>query len=323
MNQFPKSPLEQNQKHSPLRSRIVQRLLHIFQGSAPSATSLHAPSADDYYGELARLALIVLNLTILGSIGYMVIEGWSFFDSLYMTVITLSTVGYSETHELSTSGRLFTIVLILVGVALAGVILTKIFNHLFDQQFNIIRRRKRMLDRIGKLDNHVVFCGFGRLAQVAIRELHEHGLPLVVIDQNEMKVQEAEEMGVYAILGDATQDEVLRQAGISKAQQIVSLLPKDADNLYVILAAREINRNIYSITRAEYSTGEKRLLRAGADKVVSPYTVSGHRIADGLLRPHVMNFLDLASSGSNSDLVIEEIRIPAGSPLHGVALRDS
>lgn len=275
-------------------------------------TPLHRKLGEDFY-----LVLIVLALLLIGSVGYTLIEGWSFLEGLYMTVITLSTVGYSEVRPLSEAGRVFTLVLIIVGVGVAGYVLSKLIKDFFDQQFNIARRRRKMVEELGHLKDHTVFCGFGRLAQVAVRELLSRKMPIVIIDTDPKRITEAEELGAFALLGDATQDEVLLQANIKEATRLVSLLPTDADNLYVILAARESNPSLLTITRAEFTKGERRLKRAGASKVISPYVIGGQKIADGLLRPYVVSFLELTSSGSGSDLVMEEIKIPEGSPLAG------
>ena len=177
-----------------------------------------------------------------------------------------------------------------------------------------------MLEKISSLKGHTVFCGFGRLAQVAVRELLATGKPVAIIDTDPVKIAEAEELGAHVLHGDATQDEILQKVNIQKASQLVSLLPTDADNLYVILATKEANPELVTITRAEFKQGERRLRRAGASRVISPYVVGGQRVADGLLRPFVMNFLDLTASSSSSDLVIEEIRVTEKSPLVGSTL---
>lgn len=273
---------------------------------------------EDFY-----LLGIVVALLLVGSLGYSLLEGWTFFEGLYMTVITLSTVGYGEVQPLTQTGRLFTVLLIIGGVGVAGYVLTNLVSDLFDRQFNAVQRRRRMLEKIQLLDGHTIFCGFGRLAQVAVRELVSKKNPVVIIDSSETKISEAEELGAFTICADATQDDALERAGVRKAKQLVSLLPTDADNLYVILAAKELNPHLLTVTRAEFAAGEKRLRSAGATKVISPYVIGGQRIADGLLRPYVENFLDLTASSSGSDLVIEEIRIPSSSAVIGKQLGET
>ncbi|NBW40635.1 potassium channel protein [bacterium] len=272
------------------------------------------------HSELWYLVAAVLSVICTGSLGYMLIEGWSLFDSVYMTIITLSTVGYTEIHPLTPSGRTFTMVLIIGGVGVVGYVLSKMVSDLFEQQLNSTRRHTRMLEKMRTLRGHSIFCGFGRLAQVAVRELLNHEQDVVIIDLSEVRIAEAKQLGAYTLHADATNDDVLQQAGAEHARQIVSLLPTDADNLYAILAAKEFNENLQAITRAEFPAGEKRLRQAGANRVISPYTIGGQRLADSLLRPHVLNFLDLTASGSDSELVIEELRIPDNSDLIGKTL---
>lgn len=269
------------------------------------------------------LTLAIVCVIAIGTFGYAALEGWSLFDSLYMTVITLSTVGFSETHVLSEPGRWFTIFLIFVGVGVVMVVLTSAANKILERELRWIWRGGHMRDKIQSTSEHTIFCGFGRLAQVAINDLHEARQDIVVIDQNEESIRDAEERGILGVIGDATQDSILIEAGIQRASRLVSLLPKDADNLYVILAARELNPNLFTITRAEYAAGEKRLKQAGANRIVSPYRVGGQKIADGLLRPHVMDFLELAASGTQGDLFIEEIFVPHASPLCGKTLQET
>lgn len=269
------------------------------------------------------LLAAVLFVILAGSIGYTLIEGWPLFDSAYMTIITLSTVGYTEVHPMSTSGRMFTMVLIIGGVGIVGYVLSKMVNELFERQLNSARRHTRMLEKMHSLRGHSIFCGFGRLAQVAVRELLNHHHDVVIIDLSEVRIAEAKQLGAYTLLADATNDDVLKQAGVEHARQLVSLLPTDADNLYAILAAKELNENLSAITRAEFPAGEKRLRQAGASRVISPYAIGGQRLADSLLRPHVLNFLDLTASGSESDLVIEELRIPDSSDLIGKTIGEA
>ncbi len=274
-------------------------------------------------GEGLSLAFAIVCVLAIGTLGYATIEGWEVFDALYMTVITLSTVGYGEIHSLSEPGRWFTIFLIFVGVGVVMVVLTSAANKFLERELRWIWRGGRMREKIESTSEHTIFCGFGRLAQVAIFDLLESNQEVVVIDSNEERIREIEEQGMLGLLGDATQDSILQEAGIERASRLVSLLPKDADNLYVILAARELNPNLFTITRAEYAAGEKRLKQAGANRVISPYRVGGQKIADGLMRPHVMDFLELAASGTKGDLFIEEIFVPNTSPLCGQTLKET
>jgi voltage-gated potassium channel len=181
-----------------------------------------------------------------------------------------------------------------------------------------------MLEIIKNLNEHTIFCGFGRLTKIAAYELKQaDGETLVIIDSNPDRVLEAREEGFLVVEGDATSDEVLTEAGIMRAKRLVTLLPKDSDNLYVVLTSRELNPNLFLLSRTEDEAGEKRLKRAGADRVISPYRVGGLKIAEGLVRPYVTDFIDLAVSSHYGHLQIEEIRVPSTTPLAGLTLRES
>lgn len=274
--------------------------------------------------ETLLLLAAVFSVLLLGTLGYVAIEdGWSFFDAFYMTVITLTTVGFQEVHPLSDEGRLFTVFMIAFGVGVAMVVLTSLASKILEQQISWIVKRGTMQKKIANISGHTIFCGYGRLSQIAIAKLQAKGVPLVVIDCGEEAVEAAEQEGLYVVRGDATKDDILCLAGVVRAKRLVSLLPKDADNLYVVLAAKEFNPEIFMVTRAEFSEGEKRLRQAGADRIISPYRVGGLKIADGLLRPHVTDFLDLAVYSAEGDLQIEEILVPANSPLAGKMLREA
>ncbi|MCB0335267.1 MAG: potassium channel family protein [Bdellovibrionales bacterium] len=195
--------------------------------------------------ELLLLCVGLFAVLTLGTFGYMTIEGWSAFDALYMTVITLSTVGFSETHLLSQEGRLFTIILIVMGVGLVMAVLTTLARVIVDEQFHWIFERGGMEHAAKKFRDHTIFCGYGRLGRIAVDRLAESDSRLVVIDSDPEKVRAAIDEGHVAILGDAAQDEVLMSAGIERAARLVSLLPTDPDNLYVILSSKELNKDLY------------------------------------------------------------------------------
>lgn len=273
--------------------------------------------------EIALLCFAVFTVLSLGTVGYMFIEGWSGFDALYMTVITLSTVGFEEIHPLSTGGRIFTILLIGIGVGLVMLVLTTLASKILARQLTWVFQRRRMEEQINKLQEHTIVCGFGRLSRVACEELQRAELKLVIVERDPQRCEEAEKEGLLVVKGDATLDEVLHQAGITRAKSIISLLPSDSDNLYVVLSSREINPRVFITTRAESEVGERRLKQAGASRITSPYLVGGQKIAGAVLRPHVTDFLDLASSSRKGDLQIEEICIPPGSQLVGKRLSET
>lgn len=284
------------------------------------------PAGHRFYREMREILFCVSTIVLfllIGTLGFSSIEGWTFFDSLYMTVITLGSVGFQEVHPLSVPGRAFTIVLILTGLGLITVLFTTIAQKVVQQQIFFAFRDRRMGEQIRKLEGHTIICGFSRLARIAIRELLAAGTKVVIIESEPHRAGEARELGYLVVQGDATHDETLLAAGIQRARSLVTLLPKDADNLYVILSCRELSPELFIMTRAEDEAGEKKLQRAGASRIISPYRVGGQKIAEGLTRPYVTEFLDLAVSSTGSHLQLEEIRIPHGSPLHGHTLRDA
>lgn len=272
--------------------------------------------------ELGFALLLVALVFLSGALGYMLIEGWNFFDSLYMTVITLATIGYGETHPLSDAGRAFTMILIFVGLGIVTVVLGSAWQATVENQINrLFNRRRKVLDVIQSLEGHTIFCGFSRLGRISADELRKKGEKIVVVELNEVRAREADTAGYLVVRGDATLDETLGAAGIKKAGRLISLLPRDSDNLYVILTARESNPSLYIVSRAEDEVGEKRLKRAGVDRLVSTYRLAARKLADGLLRPYVTDFFEIAGTGDNG-WKIEEIRIPKTSPMCGKTLGD-
>ena len=285
-------------------------------------TSAQAESRRESRLKIALCAALVLFALSFGTLGYALLEGWSLFDSLYMTVITLATIGYGETHPLSTMGRAFTILLIFVGVGIGTVVLGSAWEAVLEGQFiRMFDRRRKMTERLTTIEGHTIFCGFSRLGRIATAELRRSGCEIVVIESNEQRAADAEHQGFLVVRGDATQDETLMTAGLKRAARLVTLLPRDSDNLYVILTARELNPSLYIVSRAEDEVGEKRLKRAGVDRLISTHRLAARRLADGLLRPNVTDFFEIAGTGDGG-WKIEEIRIPASSPVCGQSLRD-
>jgi voltage-gated potassium channel len=262
--------------------------------------------------------LFITCVVIAGSVGYMLIEGWNCLDSLYMTVITIASVGYKEIHDLSPHGRIFTIILIISGVGSVTYALTTIAKIVVEGEIQEIFGRKRLEKKIKELKNHYIVCGYGRMGRIICRELKEKDIKFVVIEKRPDTFESPEE--TLVLKGDATKDENLKEAGIEKAKGLISVLPTDAENLFVVLSARELNPKLFIVARAGEEGSEQKLLRAGADRVVSPYHIGGLRIAHTVLKPAVVDFIEFATKSGNIDLQMEEITVQHNSKLAGLTL---
>ena len=254
-----------------------------------------------------------------GTAGYQLIEGWNFLDALYMTIITLTTVGYREVHELSSRGMIFTIVLLMVGVGTFLYALSAGAKIILEGELQELFGRKRLEKKIKELKGHYIVCGYGRMGKIICRELKAKNVPFVAIERNgDFLNNRTDEL--LGISGDATNDDTLMEAGIERAKGLISVLPNDALNLYVVLSARELNPNLHIVARAGEEGSENKLLRAGADKVVSPYHIGGLRIAHTILRPAVVDFIEFATKTGNIELQMEEVTIPEGSRMENQSL---
>lgn len=272
---------------------------------------------------LRKAALLGVFVVSIGTLGYVLIEGWSLLDALYMTIITLTTVGFGEVEPLSQAGRLFTTVLIVAGVGGATYFFSTMMRVVVEGELQRIRGRKKMQKDISKFQNHIIVCGCGRLGRIVVRELYEAGQDCVVIDINEDAAEWLEKAGIHHVVGTAYEDEMLLAAGIKRAKTLLSLLPSDSDNVYVTLCARDLNPELTIIARTEDESGENKLIRAGASQVLAPYRVTGSRIVQRLIRPHVSDFLEVAGGRSGQHLVIEEVVVPKESPLGGKTLQEA
>ncbi len=269
------------------------------------------------------LAVIAVGVVIaLGTVGYVVIEGWTLFDALYMTVTTVTTVGFSEVHPLSTAGRAFTMVLVIVGVGTLFYVLGNVARLLLEGELRGVLGKYRIEGKMRTLTNHYIVCGYGRMGKRICKELSAKPLPFVVIEKNPEFIEALQREGVMYIEGDATQDEVLVQAGIERAKALVSVVGSDTENLYIVLTARGLNKDLYIVARAGEEGSEQKLLRAGANRVSSPYLTGGMQVAQALIRPAVMDFLELATASEHLDLQMEEFTIEKGSRFDGRAVCD-
>lgn len=225
----------------------------------------------------------------------MSIEGWNSFDSFYMTVITLTTTGYQEVHQLSDHGRLFTMILLICGMGIVAFSVSAIMNFVLSIDFEK-RRIQRMKNKIAELSGHTIVCGFGRIGKVICKELHMKGVPFVVIEIGEEQVKQLEDCGYLYLQGDAAADEILEEAGIMRAKSLVSMIDNDADGLYLCLAARSLSEKLRIVVRASDERAKKRIEKAGANKVILPIIMSGKRIAESIINPAVEDFLDVAGA---------------------------
>ena len=270
-------------------------------------------------GKLINPVIALAGVIAFGTIGYVVVEGWNFFDALYMTIITLTTVGYEEVHTLTSAGRIFSMVLILSGVGAMFYTFGVGAKVLLEGEIREILGRKRLSKKIESLKNHYIVCGYGRMGSIICRELAGHEAPFVVVE-GKTDVVAAMDKDMLVLQGDATQDTVLKEAGIEKAKGLISVLSSDADNLYVVLSARGLNPRLSIVARASDEGAEKKLYRAGADKVVSPYFIGGLRIAHTLLKPAVVDFIEFATKSGNLELQMEEIKVKGSSHIVGRSL---
>lgn len=272
-----------------------------------------------------RLSILTL-LTVVcgGTIGYSLIENWTPFESLYMTIITVATVGFREIHELSYQGKVFTILLIIFGASSLAYTLGSLFQFMVEGQLRSILGRKKLEKKISSLSGHYIVCGYGRIGNLICREFAARPVPFVVVEQDAELCHQLQEMGYLFVHGDATRDEILQLAGIGQAKGLVTAVTSDSANVYITLTARGLNRDLFILARASEENSEIKLKRAGANKVVSPYTIGASRMAHAMLRPTVVDFIEIATGqGEEIELQLEEIRVTSRSRLAGTTLLSS
>ena len=264
---------------------------------------------------LKIFTLALMLLTASGTVGFHFIEHWSWFDSLYMVIITLSTIGYQEVHPLTHAGRVFNIALITAGVSLVFLMIGALTQALLEFELVRVFGKRRMEREVANLKGHYIICGAGRVGHSVALELARKPCPFVIIESEEKSAADLDPKWL-ALVGDAASEKTLRDAGIERAAGLVAATTTDATNIYIVLTARGLNPRLKIIARASEERAEKHLKTAGADTVISPYAAAGHRIAQSFLRPHLLDFLDIASDRSGTfQMLIEEIRIPPQSTL--------
>jgi voltage-gated potassium channel len=295
--------------------------------SIPSA-ALTSPGAEHMKSPvrlrefLLTLAVPVL-LVIVGTTGFTLIEGWPLADCLYMTVITITTVGFMEVHPLSPAGRLFTSMLALGGVFTLLYAAMAVIRAVVSGEIGGTLGRQRMERKLADLTGHAIICGYGRMGRLVCSEFSSLAMPFVIVDQQASLLADFREPHGIALVGDATDDHVLRKAGVERAKVLVTVAASDAANLYITMSARLLSEKLFIVARSEESEAEPKLLRAGANRVVSPYVIGGQRMAQAVLRPNVMDFIELATKSEHLELQIEETEILTGSSLAGQSLKDS
>jgi voltage-gated potassium channel len=272
---------------------------------------------------LRTIGLLLLIVVGIGTAGFHYVEGWSWFDGLYMVVTTLTTIGYQEVHPLSHTGRIFNVFVILSGVSLLLLGVGALSQALLEFELQSFFGRRRMEREIARLTDHFIICGMGRVGRSVARELARKPASFIIIEYAENKRQKFASEKWLVLSGDATQEETLREAQIERASGLIAATTTDATNLYIVLTARGLNPHLKIIARASEDTAEKHLLTAGADSVVSPYSFAGQRIAQSLLRPHVVSFLDTATTHLGMDLEIGEVHITSASTFAGKTLESS
>lgn len=266
------------------------------------------------------LALMVVGLLAFGTAGYVWLEGWNVVDALFMTVITLTTVGFSEVKPLSTTGRLFTIALILLGVGTLAYGLRILGEFILERDYLRQWRRRRIMRQVENLHGHVIVCGYGRVGQSAAATLAEGKRPFVIIEQNHAIAEGLYQKNQYVVEGDATNDDVLRQAGVERAWGLLVCAGEDSVNLFVVLSARAINPDLFIIARSVDSGSETKMRLAGANRVISPYQIGGRHMANVAIRPHVIDFFEVVTLDDGEEVWVEELIIAPNAELAGKTL---
>ncbi len=254
-------------------------------------------------------------LVMVGTFGYMLLEGWPLHEALFMTIITISTVGYGEVIPLSPRGEYFSIILILLGVGSGAYVFSVVTDYVIAGELGGTLRRQRMLRAIDKLNKHYIICGYGRVGEHVVDGLLFQKIGVVVIDADERHISDFDEKGVHYVIGDATDDAILAAVNIEHAAGLCSCLPDDATNVFAVLSARALNPNLFIIARCNAMTSEQKLRMAGADQIINPYMITGHRMAAQLIHPRVVEFLDVFMRKGGLELRIEEIVLPPDSAM--------
>jgi len=265
-------------------------------------------------------AFLLAGLLTLGIVGYMLIEGWSLLDALYMTVTTITTVGFREVKPLSDEGRIFTVFLILFGVGVAFYILTSLVALVVEGDLGLALGLRRMKGKIEALRDHYVLCGFGRVGEEIARDLIARGVPFVIVDSNPEAIDRARKQEYLLVEGDASSDATLLEAGIQRARCLLAASDSDSGNTYIVLTAKALNPRLFVVARAGQPASVTPILRAGADRVISPYSIGGRRMALSALQPLVLDFIDTLAAGRHGEQILAELEASEESGLAGMTI---
>jgi voltage-gated potassium channel len=266
-------------------------------------------------------AAILLTLSA-GTAGFVIVSGYPVFDAFYMALITMTTVGYMEVHQLSVAGRVFNSFYMFLSVCTLLLTMGVMTQGIIEAQLGSLFERRRMRKMIDQLRGHFIVCGFGRVGRGAAQELREAGVSMLIVDKREDRVEWAMRNGYLAVLGDSTRDETLKEAGVERAAGLITALATDADNLFAVISAKTLNPKIHVAARAAEEEAERKMRQVGADAVFAPYTMTGTRLAQSLLRPHVRQFLDFTTSHLGPSVNIEQIEVLPGCELVGRTLKE-
>lgn len=284
------------------------------------------PFKIDNMGHLRRRLILIGGAIVFtlagGTAGFVLIDHYPVFDAFYMTLITVTTVGYGEIHPLSHAGRVFNSFLILFGVIILLLAIGAMTQTIIELELNQFFGKRRTKSMIEKLEGHIILCGFGRVGRGAADELRQAYIPFVIVDHDEDRVERAMKEGMLAVLADASRDETLRDVGIDKAKGLIATLASDADNLFLILTAKTLNPTLLLSARVAEESSEQKMRRAGANFVFAPYNSTGHRMAQAIVRPHVQQFLDFTTRNIGLDVGIEQVEVGARCAFAGKSLEE-
>jgi len=294
-------------------------------GPGPGRALRHSISAGrGIWARGPRLAvLLIVTILASGTVGYMVVEGWSAWDAFYMTATTITTVGFREVHPMSRSGQVFTVVLLLGGIGTVFYAATMLATIVVEGGLQRGFERRRVGRMLEQIEDHFILCGHGRIGSIIAEELHAQGVPFVVIERNHERALEISRRGWTSLEEDASREDVLIRAGIHRARGLIAAVGTDAENVYTVLTARVVRPDLFIIARVESEDAEHKLKRAGADRVISPYQIGATHMVQTALRPAVVDFVQLATGSGHLDLSMEQVHISHGSSLVGRSIVDA